>query len=115
MLGLPLNRPLLRVANACDVEGGGAGRGAALATALAAGGTGGRPRLTDVHVGLPPPPVKGSVHTVQGSYDYYHYMQVITGLDCFAVASWRFPAHCKAASQVARLPFDLSPGRWQPD
>ena len=77
MLGLPLNRPLLRVANACDFDG--AGSGAALAAALAAGGTGGRPRLGDVHVGLPPPPVKGSVHVVQGSYDYYHYMQVITG------------------------------------
>ena len=30
----------------------------------------------DVHLGLPPPPIGGSVHTVQGSYDYYHYMQV---------------------------------------
>ncbi|KAI7836732.1 hypothetical protein COHA_009430 [Chlorella ohadii] len=75
MLGLPLNRPLLRVANACDFDGAGAGSGAALAAALATGGTGGRHRLGDVHVGLPPPPVKGSVHVVQGSYDYYHYMQ----------------------------------------
>jgi hypothetical protein len=36
---------------------------------------GGRARLRDVHVGLPPPPMQGSVHLVQGSYDYYHYMQ----------------------------------------
>lgn len=55
---------------------GAAGAASGLAAALAAGGVGGKPRLSDVHVGLPRLPVGGSVHLVQGSYDYYHYMQV---------------------------------------
>ena len=34
-------------------------------------------RLRDVHVGLPPSGVPGGrQHLVQGSYEYYHYMQV---------------------------------------
>lgn len=49
---------------------------AALEAALESGGVGGKPRLRDVHVGLPAPPLGGSVHLVQGSYDYFHYMQV---------------------------------------
>lgn len=77
LLGLPTNRPLLRVANAADWSAGGAaGAAGGLAAALAAGGVGGKPRLSDVHLGLPASPVGGSVHLVQGSYDYYHYMQV---------------------------------------
>lgn len=45
LLGLPPNRPLLRLANAADLAAGGAGAGAGLAAALTAGGTGGKPRL----------------------------------------------------------------------
>ena len=34
-------------------------------------------RLKDVHEGLPASGVQnGSVHIVEGSYDYHHYMQV---------------------------------------
>lgn len=34
-------------------------------------------RLQDVHVGINPPPVAGgTVHMIEGSYDYHHYMQV---------------------------------------
>ena len=37
-------------------------------------------RLSDVHKGLPPPGiVGGSVHLIDGSYDYHHYMQVTHG------------------------------------
>lgn len=40
-------------------------------------------RLQDVHVGVKPPPVAGgTVHMIEGSYDYHHYMQV-----CVTVAS----------------------------
>lgn len=91
LLALPPDRPLLRVANAVAGWSGGSGSspgatnaaaavggGSAggLDAALAAGGVGGKQRLRDVHVGLPPPSLGGSVHLVQGSYDYYHYMQV---------------------------------------
>eukprot|EP00736_Rhodelphis_marinus_P004703 Rmarinus@m.28395 len=38
------------------------------------GGVGG-PRLSDVHVDVQPPSLPGSPYLVQGSYDYYHYMQ----------------------------------------
>jgi hypothetical protein len=81
LLGLPIDRPLLRTANAVDLSAGAAsaggegGGGAAVLAALQAGGVGGRARLRDVHVGLATPLVPGSVHLVQGSYDYYHYMQ----------------------------------------
>ena len=42
------------------------------------GGSGGSARrLADVHVGLPPPKVAGgTVHMVDGSYEYFHYLQV---------------------------------------
>ena len=73
-LGLPLDRPLLRLANAVDP-------GAATASAAgAAAGRGGKAggRLADVHAGLGPSGVVGgSVHLVQGTYEYYHYMQVL--------------------------------------
>lgn len=38
----------------------------------------GRPkRLPNVHVGLQPSGVRGgTMHIIDGSYDYYHYMQV---------------------------------------
>lgn len=72
LLGLPPNRPLLRVANAVDFS---AAAAAAAADKGRGGGSGGR--LSDVHVGLAPSGVGGTVHLVQGSYDYYHYMQVV--------------------------------------
>jgi hypothetical protein len=41
--------------------------------------------LSDVHLGLGPSGVPGStVHLVEGSYDYFHYMQVLSLL-----ASWK--------------------------
>ena len=97
LLGLPSNRPLLRAANAVDWSPAGGGSGASgggaagLAAALSSGGVGGKPRLGDVHVGLPAPPLGGSVHLVQGSYEYYHYMQVGAGppLGCFVVCAAR--------------------------
>ena len=36
-----------------------------------------RRRLSDVHMGLPPSGVPGgTLHMVDGGYEYYHYMQV---------------------------------------
>lgn len=69
LLGLPADRPMLRVANAVQ-PGSAAGRqGEGGATQQAK-------RLSDVHVGAAPSGVPGGqVHLVQGSYDYYHYMQ----------------------------------------
>ena len=68
-LGLPSNRPLLRLNNAVDpqVPQGGP-------QALPGGSTA---RLQDVHVGISPPQVPaGTVHMIEGSYDYHQYMQV---------------------------------------
>ncbi|GJP65223.1 hypothetical protein CLOP_g22136 [Closterium sp. NIES-67] len=69
-LGLPLDRPMLRIASALSLS----------ATAAAADDTQAPSkalRLWDVHVGLPRlPHSTGSRHyLVQGSYEYYHYMQ----------------------------------------
>ena len=68
--GLPPNRPLLRVATALALQVGGGGGGAAQQQQ--------QRRLADVHVGVAPSPVGGSVHLIQGTYDYCHYMQVCT-------------------------------------
>ncbi len=84
LLGLPSNRPLLRVANALELSPAGGAGGAAAAGAGGPGGSGsgggggvgGKPRLAGVHAGLAPSGVGGSVHLVQGTYDYHHYMQV---------------------------------------
>lgn len=63
-LRLPLDRPQLRAAQAVSFGAD---------PNPSPGGTG---RLSDVHVGLPPPGVPGGVeHLVAGSYDYYHYCQ----------------------------------------
>ncbi|GIL86704.1 hypothetical protein Vretifemale_14951 [Volvox reticuliferus] len=73
LMGLPLNRPLLRSANAVDmaVQGEDGGGGGAVA------------RLQDVHVGLAAPGIGGTSVLVQGSYEYCHYMQ-----DRFNDAGW---------------------------
>lgn len=74
-LRLPLDRPQLRAAQALSFGAdpnpipGGAGR------------------LSDVHVGLPPPGVPGGVeHLVAGSYDYYHYCQARPNALCLCDA-----------------------------
>ena len=74
-LGLPPIRPLLRLNNAVDPR---------LVTGPPQVVPGGKTlRLQDVHVGIGPPPVSGgTVHMIDGSYDYHHYRQV--GLLLFA-------------------------------
>ena len=70
---LPLDRPLLRVANALARP---AAEGEARSSS-GGSGSGAAKRLTDVHVGLPPSKVTGgTVHLVDGSYEYFHYLQV---------------------------------------
>eukprot|EP00002_Diphylleia_rotans_P040032 TRINITY_DN9401_c0_g2_i1.p1 TRINITY_DN9401_c0_g2~~TRINITY_DN9401_c0_g2_i1.p1 ORF type:complete len:597 (+),score=102.20 TRINITY_DN9401_c0_g2_i1:43-1833(+) len=60
LMHLPTDRPLMRITNAVSFE-------------RHEGDSG---RLSDVHLGLGPSPVLGGTqHLVQGSYDYYHYMQ----------------------------------------
>ncbi|EEF51875.1 probable Ufm1-specific protease [Ricinus communis] len=68
-LGLPFDRPLLRVANALDFS-----------TAKDSSGGNSRRKglslLKDVHLGIPSSGVSGGiVALVQGSYDYHHYLQ----------------------------------------
>jgi len=69
ILGLPADRPLLRVANAWQPGASTADTGSA--------------RLANVHVGLPSSGVGGTVSLLSGDYDYYHYMQ-----DRFDDAGW---------------------------
>lgn len=124
MLGLPSDRPLLRIARAVPIEGVSsrkAGCGppvwvfgqisdeascleggdacctaphlaptspcrAGPGTTLPAPSTG---RLADVHVGIAPSRVRGGTqHVVQGSYLYYHYMQVTTGIGHHLRGGW---------------------------
>lgn len=64
-LGLPCDRPLLRIANALDFSG-------VRSDPTRKGTT----LLKDVHIGIPSSGVSGgSVSLVQGSYEYYHYLQ----------------------------------------
>ncbi|KAL3692346.1 hypothetical protein R1sor_005997 [Riccia sorocarpa] len=64
-LGLTLDRPLLRAANAISFKNADAGAR-----------TSGSRRLTDVHVGLVNSGVTGGRQSlIQGSYEYYHYLQ----------------------------------------
>nr|XP_004299176.2 PREDICTED: probable Ufm1-specific protease isoform X2 [Fragaria vesca subsp. vesca] len=64
-LGLPCDRPLLRIASALDFSG--------LRNDPIRKGT---TLLKDVHIGIPSSGVSGgSVSLVQGSYEYYHYLQ----------------------------------------
>ncbi|BFI30697.1 Ufm1-specific protease 2 [Marchantia polymorpha subsp. ruderalis] len=65
-LGLTLDRPLLRTANAVCLRN----------IEAVASRTSGTKRLTDVHVGLINSGVSGGRQSlVQGSYEYYHYLQ----------------------------------------
>ncbi|KAM7273681.1 hypothetical protein ACFE04_028345 [Oxalis oulophora] len=68
-LGLPLDRPMLRVANSLDLsvkKDGSSG----------ISGRKGSYLLKDVHIGIPSSGVSGgTVSLVQGSYEYYHYLQ----------------------------------------
>ncbi|KAI3686398.1 hypothetical protein L1987_80074 [Smallanthus sonchifolius] len=68
-LGLPSDRPVLRIASAMDLS---------IAKDGASGNTlrKGIPLLKDVHIGIPSSGVNGGdVSLVQGSYEYYHYLQ----------------------------------------
>jgi hypothetical protein len=72
-LGLPLDRPLLRTCNALPPgrAGWGGGGGGQLVGSTPIPGL-----LRDAHVGLAPPGVKnGATALVQGTYEYFHYMQ----------------------------------------
>ncbi|CAI5466871.1 unnamed protein product [Closterium sp. Yama58-4] len=69
-LGLPLDRPMLHIASSLSLA---APTAAPDATQASAKGL----RLWDVHVGLPrlPHSAGSKQYLVQGSYEYYHYMQ----------------------------------------
>ncbi|GJW04861.1 probable Ufm1-specific protease isoform X2 [Tanacetum coccineum] len=66
-LGLPLDRPLLRIASAMTIaKEGASGNTLRKGTSL----------LKDVHIGIPSSGVQGGeLSLVQGSYEYYHYLQ----------------------------------------
>nr|XP_009790501.1 PREDICTED: probable Ufm1-specific protease isoform X2 [Nicotiana sylvestris] len=70
-LGLPFDRPLLRISNAIDLVGKkNTGSSVQKGSSL----------LKDVHLGIPCSGVSGGVSSlVQGSYEYYHYLH--EGLD----------------------------------
>ncbi|CAN6713734.1 unnamed protein product [Malus baccata var. baccata] len=76
-LGLPFDRPLLRIANALDFS---TSRDVLRSDAKWKGSS----LLKDVHVGIPSSGISGgSVSLVQGSYEYYHYLQ-----DAFNDSGW---------------------------
>ncbi|CAN6585478.1 unnamed protein product [Malus baccata var. baccata] len=76
-LGLPFDRPLLRIANALDFS---TLRDGVRSDATRKGST----LLKDVHIGIPSSGVSGgSVSLLQGSYEYYHYLQ-----DAFNDSGW---------------------------
>lgn len=66
-LGLPFDRPLLRIANALDLSA----KDRSTDTSRRKGAS----LLKDVHLGIPSSGVSGgTVSLVQGSYEYYHYL-----------------------------------------
>ncbi|KAJ6760828.1 hypothetical protein OIU79_025637 [Salix purpurea] len=68
-LGLPFDRPLLRIANALDFSMMKDGSGNSSKRK-------GPSLLKDVHIGIPSSGVSGGfVSLVQGSYEYHHYLQ----------------------------------------
>ncbi|KAJ1403243.1 Peptidase C78, ubiquitin fold modifier-specific peptidase 1/ 2 [Sesbania bispinosa] len=67
-LGLPYDRPLLRIANALDIS--------KLKNSGTVSVQKGSTLLRDVHIGIPSSGVTGgTVSLVQGSYEYFHYLQ----------------------------------------
>ncbi|KAF3436708.1 hypothetical protein FNV43_RR19455 [Rhamnella rubrinervis] len=67
-LGLPFDRPLLRIANALDLFTTDRVRSDSIRK--------GSSFLKDVHIGIPKSGVLGgTMSQVQGSYEYYHYLQ----------------------------------------
>lgn len=67
-LGLPFDRPLLRIANALVLSTKDSSNSVSLRK--------GSVLLKDVHIGIPSSGVTGgSASLVQGSYEYYHYLQ----------------------------------------
>lgn len=66
-LGLPLDRPLLRIANSISLFARDGARGNSIHKGVL---------LKDVHLGIPSSGVSGgSVSLIQGSYEYHHYLQ----------------------------------------
>ncbi|CDY49718.1 BnaA03g47440D [Brassica napus] len=75
-LGLPLDRPLLRTANALDLSVNDDSRSNTKKR--------GSIQLKDVHIGIPSSGVsEGVASIIQGSYEYYHYLQ-----DSFDDSGW---------------------------
>ncbi|XP_009149826.1 probable Ufm1-specific protease [Brassica rapa] len=75
-LGLPLDRPLLRTANALDLSVNDDSRSNTKKR--------GSIQLKDVHIGIPSSGVsEGVASVIQGSYEYYHYLQ-----DSFDDSGW---------------------------
>ncbi|KAF8100085.1 hypothetical protein N665_0231s0024 [Sinapis alba] len=75
-LGLPLDRPLLRTANALDLSVNDDSRSNTKKR--------GSILLKDVHIGIPSSGVsEGVASLIQGSYEYYHYLQ-----DSFDDSGW---------------------------
>lgn len=100
-LGLPLDRPALKATNALLWQ--------QLGTGNTDSGAGASERLQDVHQELALPGPRESVHLVQGSYDYHHYMQDRfddSGWGCAyrslqTICSWfRLQVRCPASSQL---------------
>ncbi|CAF2110342.1 unnamed protein product [Brassica oleracea var. botrytis] len=75
-LGLPLDRPLLRTANALDLSVNDDSRSNTKKR--------GSIQLKEVHIGIPSSGVsEGVASVIQGSYEYYHYLQ-----DSFDDSGW---------------------------
>ncbi|XP_073099403.1 probable Ufm1-specific protease [Elaeis guineensis] len=71
-LGLPLDRPLLRIANALSIGSKSIMRSNSIPN--------GCPLLKDVHTGIPNSGVSGGIASlIDGSYEYYHYL--LNGMD----------------------------------
>ncbi|KAL3512640.1 hypothetical protein ACH5RR_025357 [Cinchona calisaya] len=79
-LGLPLDRPLLRIVNSIKLfvtDNNTRGNTIRKGTSL----------LKDVHLGIPCSGVSGgAVSLIQGSYEYYHYL--LGGFDDSTIVSW---------------------------
>ncbi len=75
-LGLPTDRPLLRVANAISFDTSTSTNNNNKENLTASGAASKQTRLQNVHLNISGSGVKGgSQHLVRGNYDYYHYMQ----------------------------------------